>query len=199
MRHVRTAVLFLVLAVLLVPALVACTPIPGQRPPSDGRYNGDEPDPRPAGIPAEFVGVRIHFYGHDSADFPKDIEFSWNILAHAFNPELVGGFVEPDTGTQHLFRDPTTKVDLLVEPEPKLTPYGFTVWMPPGEIVDFKIAYRFTGRYGDVVGCEFQTSDARTIGRTRTTAGVFNVRRYSDELGTVDNLCIYTVNPADLI
>ena len=86
-----------------------------------------------------------------------------------------------------------------MEPDQKNTPYGFTVWFPPGEIIDFKIAYSFAGDYGDVVGCEFQTADGRSIGRTRTTAGIYNVPRDSDEQGFVSNICIYTVNVGDLL
>jgi len=200
-RSMKSVLIFLIIAAVVGPSLVACTPIPGQRPPPDGGkpYNGNEPDERPGSVPNNFIGVRVHFYGHDRSDFEKVIPFKFNILAHAFNPELFGGFIEPDTGRIWSFRDPATKVDILVEPDQKNTPYGFTVWFPPGEIIDFKIAYSFAGDYGDVVGCEFQTADGRSIGRTRTTAGIYNVLRDSDEQGFVSNICIYTVNVGDLL
>jgi hypothetical protein len=195
----KSAIIFLVIALIVVPSLVACTPIPGQRPPSNGKpYNGDEPDARPADIPGNFIGVRVHFYGHDYHDFPKAIVFKFNILANAFNPDLIGGFVEPDSGKQHMFRDPATGANLLVEPDPKTTPYGFTVWFPPGEVIDFQIAYHFTGQYGDTVGCEFQTVFGDPIMRTRTYVAVFNVPRDSDALGSVAGSCTYTVSSTDL-
>jgi hypothetical protein len=197
----KSMLVFLLIALIVIPSLAACAPsIPGQRPPPNGGqpYNGNEPDPRPQNVPDSFIGVRVYFYGHDRSDFDKVIPFKFNILAHAFNPELLGGFVEPDTGRAWSFRDPATKVDLLVEPDQKATPYGFTVWFPPEEVIDFKIAYSFAGDYGDVVGCEFQTALGTSISRTRTTAGIFNVPRDSDEQGFVQNLCIYTVNVGDL-
>lgn len=185
--------ILLVLLVLTV-GMAACTPeIPRQREPADEPYDGERPAPRPVGIPEDWLGVRVYFYGHDRDDFRKDITFSFNILAVAANPQLIGGFVEPDTGRHHPFRDPTTGTNLMVTPEPKTTPYGFTVWFPPGESISFTIAYGFEGEWGDTVGCEFQRADGAPIYNTRTYAAVLDpdIRELTGAMRHATNLCFY--------
>lgn len=189
----KSMFILLLILIVLAPSLMACA-IPEQRHPSDKPYNGDVPDPRPAGLADDWIGVRVYFYGHDRHDFDKPIVFRFNILAHAWNPELFGGFVEPDTGRAWAFRDPELKTDILVSPSPKTTNYGFTVWFPPTERIDFLITYGFEGEHGDVVGCEFQTAAGTTITATRTYAAV----NAPESVGYANSSCAYVTNAADL-
>jgi hypothetical protein len=139
------------------------------------------------------TGIQFSFISHDITDTTNSMPIEIILKASALNPDLLGGFEEPDTGVTYPFRDPVTRVDLPVLLT-KHTPYGAPIYFPPGEIINFTITANFHGHYGDVVICLFRDMLGREIGGTRQTGGIYDqvLRNTSTIEGPGTVTCTYS-------
>ncbi|HEY6020533.1 MAG TPA: hypothetical protein VIY48_11790 [Candidatus Paceibacterota bacterium] len=163
--------IWLAMVAALAMGLGGCT-IPPKNP--NPGPNGDMGDSRPEGVPADWPGVRFHFEGHNNEDFPKVISFRFTLTAVAINPQLIGAFVDPDSGVNYPLRDPATRLPIPVTLD-RATPYGATLWYPPGEQINFTINYQFYGEYGDAVICDWQTPEGINLPLTRSVAKQYDI------------------------
>lgn len=158
----------------------------------------------PPGFPPTWPTINLHFAGHDGTDFEKVIEFNMIITGHALNSDVVGGFVEPDTGQRYNFRTVAGGPDIPVELT-KRTPYGIPFVFPPREVIEFTVRFSLSGYYGDAVVCDWQRANPLygqpgntdgpwiTVDSARTVAKVLNVPKdLLGAVGTAEAVCVFT-------